>query len=177
LRKEKSMQPDDLSVQPDKVPRTLPAELLKLTYQNRLRAIGRELDLSNSRSVLLLEVEGGFVVRAVSRSDRDIDLVEFTDDTFPERMISATEARGQGERDESPSPMAPTGFEDLLRALGHVLDERKAANIVIAEKLDSIIVAGDMLSGDTQEPFDSELDQARITALLDRAFRMRQSGG
>lgn len=170
------MQPDDMPVLPDKVPRTLPAELLKLTYQNRLRAIGRELDLSNSRSVFLLEVDGGFIVRAVSRSDRELDLVEFTDETYPERMIRATEARGQGERDESPSPVAPTGFEDLLRALGHVLDERKAANIVIAEKFDSIIVAGDILTGDALEPFDSELDQARITALLDRAFRMRRSG-
>jgi hypothetical protein len=170
------MQPNDLPGQSDRVPRTLPAELLKLTYQNRLRAIGRELDLTNSRSVLLIEVEGGFIVRAVSRSDRDIDLVEFTDDTFPERMIAATEARGQGERDESPSPVAPTGFEDLFRALGHVLDERNAANIVIAEKFASVIVTGDIQTGDATEPFDSELDQARITALLDRAFRMRRSG-
>jgi hypothetical protein len=170
------MQHDDPTVLPDKVPRTLPAELLKLTYQNRLRAIGRELDLSNSRSVLVLEVDGGFVVRAVSRDDRDIDLVEFTDETYPERMISATEARGEGERDESPSPVAPTGFEDLFRALGRVLDERNAANIVIVEKLKSILVTGDILTGDSRAPFDSELDKERITTLLDRSFRMRRNG-
>lgn len=151
----------------------LSPELLEPIYQNRLRTIGRMLDVGDFRSVFILEVAGGFIVRAVHRANRDIEIMEFTDDTFPERMIQATEARGEGERPESPSPLAPTGFEDLLRAMGRWLDSNNVAEIAIAEKLDSLVVTGDDLSGEQAVPFDIELDETAITELLDESFRLR----
>ena len=167
------MPPDSEFELEERVPRSLPPELLTLSYQNRLRSIGRTLDVGGYRSVLILQVPGGFIVRAVNRADRGIEILEFTDDTHPERMIQATEARGEGERTESPSPLAPTGFEDLLRAVGRLLDTGNLAEVVIAEKLHSIVLAGEDVSGDTPVPFDIELNEARITQLLDESFRLR----
>lgn len=157
----------------ERAPRSLPPELLTLSYQNRLRSIGRALDVDGYRSILILQVAGGFIVRAVRRSDRDIEVLEFTDDSYVERMIQATESRGEGERTQSPSPLAPTGFEDLLRAVGRLLDTGKLAEVVIAEKLHSIVLAGEDVSGDKPAPFDIELNEARITQLLDESFRLR----
>lgn len=59
------------------VPRLLPPALLAPTYQNRLRTIGRQLDVDGYRSIVLFEVDGGFVSRAVHRRQRDILLLEF----------------------------------------------------------------------------------------------------
>lgn len=155
------------------VPRALPPELLKLTYQNRLRTIGRHLDMHGQRSIFIVEVDGGFIVRCVSRADRDIDLLEFTDESYPDRMIAATEARGQGERVERNSPVAPTGYEDLLRAIGRIVDEHRAGAVVIAEAGDSLVVCGDIRDGEAPATFDMTFDEPDITAVLDESFRLR----
>lgn len=149
---------------------------MRLTYQNRLRTIGRHLDLNEQRTAFILEVEGGFIVRCVSRSDRDVDLLEFSDESYVDRMILATESRGEGERRESHSAVAPTGYEDLLRAIGRVIDERKGSRILIAEKEESILVTGEDLSGTIARPLEIDLDERGVTAVLDSAFRLRSRG-
>lgn len=164
--------------EPDKegrVPRELPPKLLQLTYQNRLRTIGRHLDLNEQRSVVILEVVGGFIARCVSRPDRNIELLEFPDASYPERMIGATESRGQGERLESPSTVAPTGYEDLLRAIGRAIDALGASKLVMIEKGDAIVVTGETVSGSSPEPFEMQFDERAITEVLDEAFRLRSS--
>jgi hypothetical protein len=159
------------------VPRTLSPELLELSYQNRLRTIGRHLDLNSQRSILIIEVDGGFVVRCVSRLDRDVDLLEFSDETYADRMIRATEARGQGERLERHSVIAPTGYEDLLRAVGRLADERSAAAIVVAEVGESLLLRGDEMSNGRVQPFELTLQIDEITMLLDESFRLRFRDG
>lgn len=158
----------------DRIPRRLPPELLAPSYQNRLRTIGRELDIHRYRSIAVVQVDGGFIVRAVQRTERDIDLLQFPDDTFPERMILATEARGEGERRGSPSPMAPTGYEDLLRAVGRWLDERNASNVTVIEGTTTVVVSGDARrAGAPAEFIDAGLDLAAVQELLDGSFRLR----
>lgn len=158
---------------PEEPPRRLPPELLRPTYQNRLRLIGRHLDVGGFRTVVVLEVDGGFVARAVSRSDRELQLLEFLDETFPERMIQATESRGAGERGSKGSPIAPTGYEDLFRALGRQADLRKLARISIAEMTDGLVLAGDDCAAEIARPVDFRLSQDAISRLLDDAFRQR----
>lgn len=157
----------------DGAPRKLAPELLRLNYQNRLRSIGRSLDLGGYRTMIILEVEGGFVVRTVRRQDRDIELLEFADSTYPERMIQATESRGAGERREKASPIAPTGYEDLLRAVGRQADLRKLERIVIAELRDGLVLAGDDCSGARPRPVDYRLSMETIQKVLDEAFQQR----
>ena len=122
---------------------------------------------------MILEVDGGFIVRCVSRVERDIELLEFTDATYPDRMIEATEARGEGERTEAQSHVAPTGYEDLLRAVGRLIDVRSGSGIVIGEKDASLLICGDDNSGSSPEPFELELNQTTITTILDESFRLR----
>lgn len=159
-----------------RAPRLMPIALLAPTYQNRLRTIGRGLDVSGYRSIFLLQVDGGFIVRAVKRDSRDMELLEFLDDDFPERMIAATEARGDGERAESPSPLAPTGYEDMLRAVGRWLDDGRARHVVIAEAQTAVLVTGQWIGkAERFEMFETVLDLVAITALLDESFRLRSS--
>ena len=158
------------------VPRLLPPSLLMPNYQNRLRTIGRQLDLNGYRSIIVLQVDGGFIVRAVNRRTRKMELIEFSDADFPERMIAATEARGDGERPESPSTLAPTGYEDMFRAIGRRLDHILARNVVIAEGQTALLVTGQKGEPDSGvEAFESVLDLIAITELLDEAFRLRAS--
>lgn len=159
-------------------PRALPPELLVLNHQNRLRAIGRHLDVEGFRNFVILEVEGGFIVRAVDRSDRGVDLLEFSDASYPERMIQATESRGTGERRNRASPIAPTGYEDLLRAIGRQADLRHLGRLTIVEMSDGLAVAGDDFSTATAAaPFDARLNMDMISQILDEAFRQRGHGG
>ena len=158
------------------VPRLLPAALLAPTYQNRLRTIGRELDVNSYRSIVLLQVDGGFIVRAVLRQRRELELLEFPDADFPERMIAATEARGAGERPESPSILASTGYEDMMRAIGRWLDGASARNVVIAEGQATVIVTGQKGVPDgSLEAFETILDVIAITEMFDESFRLRAS--
>jgi hypothetical protein len=158
------------------VPRLLPLALLAPTYQNRLRTIGRELDVNGYRSIISIQVDGGFIVRAVNRHRREMELLEFPDADFPERMIAATEARGDGERPESPSTLAPTGYEDMLRAIGRRLDRTSARNVVIAEGQTALLVTGQRATADGGvEAFETILDVIAITELLDESFRLRTS--
>lgn len=159
---------------PEIVPRSLPRNLLAPTYQNRLRTVGRQLDLGRYRSVTIVEVAGGFIGRAVSRRERVIELLEFLDEDFPERMVLATEARGQGERGEAPSPLAPTGWEDLLRSVGRWLDEHHANCVVIAESPSALVISGETRPpGGSSGPIDLVLDPESLTELLNASFLLR----
>lgn len=91
-------------------------------------------------------------------------------------MILATEARGEGERAESPSTLAPTGYEDLLRAVGRWLDQLHARQVVMAEGLTALIVVGRKINADGDDDvLEATLDLPAITELLDDSFRLRSS--
>src|SRR5687768_4036212 len=63
--------------------------LLAPTYQNRLRVIGRHLDLQGFRAASLLEVEGGILARAFHPERHAMELLEFPDDGFRRMMVDA----------------------------------------------------------------------------------------
>ena len=115
--------------------------LTSLTYENRLRVVGRQLDLYAYRAVNLFEVGGGFLVRALLPGSRVPDALEFPDRDFLPQVEAAIAARGEGERLRSTSPLLPTGYEDFLRALGHRFDQRVAEAITVSE-LDKFIAVG-----------------------------------
>ena len=154
-----------------------PGGLLLPTYQNRLRAIGRQLDLAGYGAVNLLEVGGGFLVRALASGSRTPEALEFPDRDFPLVAAGAIAARGEDERGRSTSPLLPTGYEDFLRALGRWLDEQQAEAITVTD-LDSFVAVGGVARAEGRghtavEPLRALLYPDDITALLDEAFRRR----
>jgi hypothetical protein len=158
----------------------LPPERLAPTYQNRLRVIGRQLDIYQYRSVSVIEVAGGFLVRAAPPGTRTPDALEFPDRDFPRFILTGIECRNRDNdeyRKVPPGELAPTGYEDLLRALGHRLDEMSAESIVIVELKDVIAVGGrghsDLSLAPTIETFQLFLREHEIEYMLNEAFLRR----
>ncbi|HYI17014.1 MAG TPA: response regulator [Thermomicrobiales bacterium] len=155
----------------------IPAGLAQLTYQNRLRVIGRQLDLYAYRAATLLEVAGGFLVRAAQSGSRTPEALEFLDQDFPQLLHSAYSARGAGEHSRSTTALLPTGYEDFLRALGQRLDSQFAEAVTVTE-LDSFVAVGGVAKVDASgqtglAPLQWLLRTDEITYLLDDAFRRR----
>ncbi|MGI8967534.1 MAG: hypothetical protein ACR2GA_00310 [Chloroflexota bacterium] len=147
------------------------------TYQNRLRVIGRQLDLAGYRSVNLLEIAGGFLVRVMQPGERVSEALEFPHTDFPDLLTAALAARGEGVRRRKNHPLVQTGYEDFLRALGYRLDEQYAEAITITE-LDGFVAVNGVAPANgyhetTIQPFQTLLRPDDVAQLLDEAFRRR----
>lgn len=145
------------------------------TYQNRLRVIGRELDIGGFRAVSIWEVGGGFLVRGTSPNRRTPEALEFLDRDFPQ--LVAVTARGDGERRQRPGALLPTGYEDVLRAIGRRLDDQISEAVAFSEYSQAIVVSG-LTKVDAAEhvaplPFEWVLEPGGIADMLDEAYRQR----
>lgn len=155
----------------------IPEELFLPTYQNRLRVIGRHLDVGEYRNAVILEVEGGFLARAFSPREHTPELLEFPTDSFDGLIQEAVRSRGRAKKVRRKSKLLPTGYEDFLRALGYELDRRQAKSIVITECDDQIFVAGLERVGGPHggfASFNEGLTSEHIDVMLDMAFRRRR---
>lgn len=157
----------------------VPEALRRATYQNRLRVIGRQLDLYGYRAINLLEVGGGFLVRAMGPQGRTPEALEFGDREFPLLVAGAFAARGERTRARSRAPLVPNGYEDLLRALGYWLDTSQAEAITLTQLEQFIAVGGiGRVDGGTQTglaPFQRLWRADDIAELLEAAYRRRAS--
>ena len=154
-------------------------QLMRPTYQNRLRTIGRQLDIYNYQAANVLEVAGGFVVRATKPGSRTPDALEFPERDFPVLMAHAIQGRKEGDRRRTPLPLLPTGYEDFLRAIGRRLDERSAEAVTLTD-LGTLVAVGGVIPADgysnvTMTPLQWLLRADDITFLLDESYRMRST--
>jgi DNA-binding NarL/FixJ family response regulator len=147
------------------------------TYQNRMRVIGREMDLGEYRFVGLWEVGGGFLARGTRPGRRTAEALEFLDRDFPQ--LVAVTARGDGERRQRSGVLIPTGYEDLFRSIGRKLDERTAEAVVFTELSELIVVSGlakkESAAHVAPAPFEWVLDADGISKMLDEAYRLREA--
>jgi CheY-like chemotaxis protein len=155
----------------------VPQALAAPNYQNRLRLIGRQLDLQGYHSINLVEVAGGVLVRSFPPGGRTPEALEFPDEQFPNLLQHALAARGTGERTRSLKAPFLTGYEDALRAIGHRLDSRLAEAITVAE-LGTVVPIGGLERSDGYEqthlpPYQELLHDDDIGYLLDEAYRRR----
>lgn len=167
----------DVPPAPAPVVTGVPPQLAAPTYQNRLRVIGRQLDLYNYQSVNIMEVAGGFLVRAMSAGSRAPEALEFADRDFPGQVAAAVAARGGGERKRTPLPLLPTGYEDFLRAIGRRLDAAHAEAVTLTD-LGSFIAVGGVGATDSYNqvvmaPLQWLMRPDDITFLLDESYRRR----
>lgn len=155
----------------------IPDHLLLPTYQNQLRIIGRHLDANKYRSISVLDVEGGILVRAFTARKHESELLEFPDDAFGKLVREAINSRGHRTKPSRNTDLVPTGYEDLLRAIGYELDQRLAKSITLHEGPKTIYVAG-LASSDNSNgsfaPFDLALTPGDVQAILNAAFRRRR---
>jgi hypothetical protein len=150
-------------------------ELRLLTYQNRLRVIGRELDVGDFRAISIWEVGGGFLVRGTQPNRRSPEALDFLDRDF--QQLVAVTARGDGERRQRPGALLPTGYEDMLRAIGKRLDEQISESVALSELTQSVVVWGlakvDAAVHVAPMPFEWVFDEDDIGQILDDAYRRR----
>jgi DNA-binding NarL/FixJ family response regulator len=161
------------------VPEGIPPQLMKPTHQNRLRVIGRQIDLYGYRMVAVFEVEGGFLMRAFPGSGRKAEALEFPDRDFVQLAVQAFVVRGEGERPASKSRLLPSGYEDFFRAMGAALDDHKAEAVSISEFASVIVIGGNVpVENSTQSTVGNlqwVLQADDITQVLDEGYRRRKS--
>lgn len=145
------------------------------TYQNRMRVIGREMDVSEFRAVSLWEVGGGFLARGTRTGHRTPEALEFLDRDF--QQLVAVTARGDGERRQRSGALVPTGYEDVFRAIGRRLDDQLAEAVTLSELSASIVVSGLAKSNGSAHaalsPFEWTYDADDVAHILNDAFRQR----
>lgn len=158
--------------------------LLQPTYQNRLRAIGHELDTHGYRTINLSQVLDGFHVRTFMPGQRAPEVLVFTDRDLHALVEQSVARRGTGERSTAHPRWLPTGYEDFLRAVGYELDQRKAEAITITEFDRAVAIGGVALLAQGGDyglgPFQEVLTAEDIGYMLDAAFKRRarpQQGG
>lgn len=161
------------------VPPNIEDYLLAPTYQNKLRVIGRHLDLYRFRRVNILEVEGGFVVRATPQQDRNVETLEFVDHQFAQLIAAAAADRGEGEVIAKPiTSLFPTGYSDFLRAVGYLLDQHAAEAVTISELEDIAVVGGvgrvDETGVSRYGPLQWLFRPDDVAVLLDQAYQRRR---
>lgn len=156
-----------------------PLDLLELSYQNRLRVIGRFIDEHELHTVTLIEVAAGFVLRASRAGEPWPVVIELGDRKLTELMRDAVQARGEGDLEREARELLPTGYEDVFRALGYELDERIAESIVITELPSLFAVTGFEplvavgVGETTYRPFSDAVGPAETQALLRNALGRR----
>lgn len=159
------------------IPEGIPPQLLQPTYQNRLRVIGRQIDLYGYRMVAVYEVEGGFLMRAFPLNGRTAEALEFPDRDFEQLVVQSFVVRGEGERPASNSPLLPSGYEDFFRAIGSALDRNKADSVSVSEFASIVVVGGNSRAENSAHTTLGNLQwvlQAEdIARVLDESFGRR----
>ncbi|HEX6508468.1 MAG TPA: hypothetical protein VF221_12625, partial [Chloroflexota bacterium] len=103
----------------------------ELSYESTLRGLGAWLDDRSANGITVLEIEPTYVVLFNSNGDRDPR--EPSDISVRELVAYESQLRTR--------LGTPGGrYQDLLRALGHELDDLKASNLLIDEAEDEILL-------------------------------------
>lgn len=151
---------------------------LPVPYEHRLRIVGRHLDRDGYRGATIVEVPDGMVVRAIDSQTMQPVVLEILDTDIPELLSEVRSARGNGERSHH-HPLLPTGYEDVLRAVGYRLDQEAARWITVTELATQLVVAGwVMRTGhhhSSYQPLEIVLPPDSIERMLDAAFRRRRT--
>jgi len=159
------------------VPDTIPAALLDPTYQNRLRLIGRHCDALGLYDLAIVETARGVIVRALTATRHAVETLEFDDRHFAHLVSEAIDIRGHHQPLRPPA-LLPTGYEDILRALGWTLDQRHAERVTIVELERCLIVCGQQPMEGAENTaygrFEWVIEAEEIRVLSDTAYQQRR---
>lgn len=152
-------------------------------WEEVLRCIGAFADQEQLKELLLLELEGGFLLQGLGLQSGGADsdsfgsaakrTYELTDDQVGE-LMDAREARRGTEADDVPHPDLTNYYELALRVLGAYIDNQRAHDVFLFEQDGSFVlrlfgVAGARVAGHQL----SEFTKDELLAMIQSAPEQR----
>jgi hypothetical protein len=148
-------------------------------WEEVLRSIGAFVDQERLKDLLLLELDGGFLLQglAMGAGGADADTFgslskrtyELTDEQVAELMDASAERRGSAEFDR-PKPDLANYYELALRIVGQYIDGERAHDVFLFEQDGAFVVrlfggagthgAGHQLAEFTREEILAMIEQA-----------------
>ncbi len=116
--------------------------LERTDYQDLLRAVGRQLDDQGVRDLRLVEREGGLTLqgRAVADLASGFQTVFLSDEALLTLLQAAYQRRGAGHQPVGTPGDAGVPYQDLLRAIGRVLDAEGWRDLRLVEQPQGLVV-------------------------------------
>ena len=151
-------------------------------WEEVLRSVGAFADSERIKELLLLELEGGFLLQGLGMRDAGGDsdsfgslakrTYELTEEQVAEMMDASAAKRGSAERDR-PTPELANYYELALRIIGAYIDGEKARDVFLFEQDGSFVLRllGGKSGGSGHQL--SELTRDEILAMIEAAPEQR----
>jgi hypothetical protein len=153
-------------------------------WEEVLRSVGAFADQERIKELLLLELEGGFLLQGLGMRDSGGDsdsfgslakrTYELTEDQVAEMMDASAAKRGSADRDR-PKPELTNYYELALRIIGAYIDHEKARDVFLFEQDGSFVLR--LLGGSGTQGGGhqlSEFTRDEILAMIEAAPEQRQ---
>lgn len=153
-------------------------------WEEVLRSIGAYVDREHLKDILLLELDGGFLLQGIglTAGGGDSDQLgsvtkktfELTDDQVAEFMDARSAVRGSAESDVPHADL--TNYNELaLRVIGAFIDGQKAHDVFLFEQDGSFVVRLFTISGTRNAVHQlAEFTRDEILAMIQSAPGQRQ---
>jgi len=153
-------------------------------WEEVLRSIGAFADSERLKEILLLELEGGFLLQGIGLQGGGADsdsygsavkrTYELTDDQVAELMDTRSAQRGNAEADR-PHPDLLNYYELAMRIIGAYIDNQKAHDVFFFEQEGSFVLRLFGVSGTRAATHQlSEFTKDEILAMIESAPEQRQ---
>lgn len=111
-------------------------------YQDVLRAVGRRLDMAGSRDLRLVERETGLTMQYRPTGDlaRGFQTLRLSDEELVTLLRQAYQLRGQGRSPGGAADGPGVPYQDLLRAIGRVLDAEGLRDLRLVEQPHGLLI-------------------------------------
>ncbi len=153
-------------------------------WEEVLRSIGAFVDSEHLKEILLLELEGGFLLQGIGLSSGGSDsdqlgsvtkrTYELTDDQVAELMDARSSKRGSADSDV-PAPDLTNYYELGMRVIGAFIDTQRAHDVFLFEPDGSFVLRLFAMTGTRSAGHQlSEFTRDEILAMIQSAPEQRQ---
>ena len=153
-------------------------------WEEVLRSIGAFIDSEHLKEVLLLELEGGFLLQGMGLASGGGDsdqlgsvskrTYELTDEQVGELMDARTAQRGTADSD-APLPDLTNYYELGMRVIGAFIDTQKAHDVFLFDQEGSFVLRLFTVSGSRSAGHQlSEFTRDEILAMIQSAPEQRE---
>lgn len=153
-------------------------------WEEALRTVGAFADAERMKELLLLELDGGFLLQGVGVAGGGADsdsygsaakrTYELTDDQVAELMDANASRRGTSERDR-PLPDMANYYELAMRIIGAYIDTQKAHDVFLFEQDGSFVLRLFGTTGTRGTGHQlSEFTRDEMLAMIESAPEQRQ---